>query len=79
MTANQAPSWARTEWGCPSEASPGRENAQTATPSPAPPPSSSAAALSTRGDPSTSHSTIAAPAARTPPREYVSSSPTTSA
>ena len=68
-TANQAPSCARTACDCPSSASPGRENAHTATPRPAPPPSKIAAALSTRGDPRTSHSTTATPAASTPPRE----------
>ena len=68
-SANQAPSWTRAEWACASCASPGREKAQTATPSPAPPPSRSTAALSIRGPPSRSHATTAIPATSTPPRE----------
>ena len=67
--ANHAPSCTRGERGCRSSASPGRENAHTATATPAPPPSSSAAAPSSRGPPSASQAATATSATATPPRE----------
>src|SRR5207249_3358706 len=78
-SANQAPSCTRTECGCRSCASPGRVNAHAPTAAPSPPPSKSAAPLSSqRSRSATSQPRSTTTATATPPREYVSSTPTTS-